>query len=868
MPTFIQSSTAGLNGTSVSATFPAQPITGNLLVAVHHTQKISASQAPAGWSLGRMIEAEGHSLLLYYRIAGASEPTMVTVTSAWATAHNQTLSIMEYSGVRTTNPLDRTMGDISLDVDLVSSFSTSSTGQTRLNDELVIAVIGTQGSATWSGSWSNGFTQRLDRTGGTGGASTFSSHAVADKILSAKDNIETTGSWTTARRANALICTFYGTQADPPAPPANPRRKVWDGASFVQLPREAKRWTGSAWATGTLKHWDGAIWAKVVPTGEYDNFVPWSQLGITSVTDAVITRSTIIDVALAQAKSVTIEPGVTLAFSPDTSITLESTNNIIVRGKLKMRPTDGTKVHTVSFPSIDESTGVGGGDVVLASDTGLWFESTGVWDAVGATKKAWTRLVSSAIAGDGSIVVVDATGWRVGDIIVVCPHEPPTVANHWTHYDERTITSITGVGPYTIGLSSNLTYPHTNVTIEGIVHATEVLNLTRNVKVTGTPTGRTHVMLMGGGHTIKYVESINTGPRNRIGVDDFIQNTKGRYSFHIHELKGKAVGMVLEGCVSRLAGGHAFVAHESHGVTFKDCIAHDVFDDPFWYDAFVNDFVDEGQGSGHVPAPHDLLFDGCVASLVKTNPSFRGIRLSGFAIGRGTGNKIINCAAVGVQGSVDSAGFAWREAAVGVFDFDQNTSHNNKRHGVFAWQNTHHNHIVSNTVSYWNAHAGFSHGAYVNFYEYTAGNIAYGNLNSGLLLSAQNHPTTNLYGPLKFESVIFDGAGIGLYSVVNGEHSLTGSGNVEIRVCTLKGYTTAAIAITSEVTVAPDQVAFIDCTFSGAEDTWLSFSSSAHEDSVVVIQNGNSNGITYECHRSDFAGGTFHAPWNCKRLVI
>ena len=108
-------------------------------------------------------------------------------------------------------------------------------------------------------------------------------------------------------------------------------------------------------------------------------------------------------------------------------------------------------------------------------------------------------------------------------------------------------------------------------------------------------------------------------------------------------------GSLVEGCVVREAGHHAFVPHASHGVTFRDCVAHDTMSSAYWWDP----------GAGN--ATRDAVLDRCVASNVHTDGT--DFRLSAFWLGQGEGNVAIGCVAVGVLGNKNASGFQWPEDA-------------------------------------------------------------------------------------------------------------------------------------------------------------------------------------------------------------
>lgn len=72
----------------------------------------------------------------------------------------------------------------------------------------------------------------------------------------------------------------------------------------------------------------------------------------------------------------------TVALDPTKNITITTTKNIILTGKLISRPNPDV-THTIRFTGIDENKFVGGGDTVLDSDTGLWVIGAGQLDLQG-----------------------------------------------------------------------------------------------------------------------------------------------------------------------------------------------------------------------------------------------------------------------------------------------------------------------------------------------------------------------------------------------------------------------------------------------------------------------------------------------------
>ena len=411
---------------------------------------------------------------------------------------------------------------------------------------------------------------------------------------------------------------------------------------------------------------------------------------------AVISRPVVID-RNSNVAGVVVEKGGRLIFDRDKSVTLTTPGNVIVRGRLVMRPRNPRKKHQLVFRGINENSFVGGGMKPISSDVGLWVMDGGKLVAVGSGKKAWARVAGAISAGSRSFSLrVKPAGWRRGDQIVLTPTGETSGGDHYLRFDRGEITSIQDKK---IGLSDPTSFAHPEVQAGGKIFSAEALNLTRNVVIQGTPGGRAHIFIRSDrAQKIKNCLIRHMGPRKK---DDVVL---GRWPIHFHHAMNGSRGSVVKGCVVQDAGSHAYVAHISHGVTFKNCIAYDVMETPFWWD--------DGDASNNV------VYDRCVAAKCT-----RGVaNVSGFAAFRGNGNKMRNCVAVGVQTRFDTNGaFQWPSArneglwvtATGLI------AHNNQGPGLRFWINSNTRHHIEDAVFFRNGVAGIVHGAYGNPVKYS-----------------------------------------------------------------------------------------------------------------------------------------------------
>ena len=436
----------------------------------------------------------------------------------------------------------------------------------------------------------------------------------------------------------------------------------------------------------------------------------------------------------------TVAAGQTVELDPNANTTVTLSGNLVVQGILRSHPAPGV-THVLRFTGITESSFVGGGNVPLATDKGLWVTDAGQLDIAGTTKLPWTRAATS-LAKSATTLTLQAppVGWAVGDGVLIAPTEKPTVTGFSTHHELRTITSVSGS---TIGVAA-LSFAHPSVTVKpGVTYGAEVLNLTRNVRIEGQDaTHRTHVWMKSSvPQSIRNVAIRYVGPQKGSPADVVL----GRYGLHFHRMLDGSRGSLVEGVVVRQTGGPAFAVHQSNGVTLRNTISFDTQDAAYWYDP------------GGSEAPSDTLYDGAVAAFVKPTPKQgAGYRLMAFWLGLGQGNACLRCVTFGVQGARNAAGFAWPEDNLGVWRFEDSMAHNNKRDGIFVWQNVIGGHFLDRFTGYHNGYAGIEHGAYTNEYHYRD-SVLFGNYQAGLVLHATSKEKLP---PTSFERSYVDGAGV------------------------------------------------------------------------------------------------------------
>jgi hypothetical protein len=525
---------------------------------------------------------------------------------------------------------------------------------------------------------------------------------------------------------------------------------------------------------------------------------------------AVVSKPILYDTD-ATVAGVRVEAAGDLVFDPASTRQLRSTGNVVVAGRLRMRPGAWDRRHDITFVDVDESRFEGGhSDEPMETDVGLWVTGNGLLDVQGTPKTAWTNLAGAAEQGDRTITVADATGWRVGDEVVVTPTEPTTVPDHWAHHDRRTVVSVDGTR---VGLDRGLSHPHPAVTVRpGVTHTAEVLDLTRNVTIQGTPEGRSHVMMLAAARpqAIAHLGLRHMGPRQ--GDEEVL----GRYALHFHANYDGSAGSQVDGVVAYDSTGHAFASHLSNGVTFQECVAHDMVDDAFWWDLSLS-----GEGRDLVPS-NQIVYDRCVASYVKSGGNSK-FNLTGFLMGAGDGNVARGCVSTGVEGGAESsAGFHWPSHSRNdeVWTFEGNLAHNNRHSGIYFWQNGVPRTIVDRYTAY-HCGLGIFAGSYSNLVSYRDCTI-YACEKGGITISALPSREGRRSGEtITYESVYVDQAGMSEYAVDITKHLARGASDrvTSITGSTFKGGVKAQVGL-PQGGDHPQLYDFVDCTFEGNE-FWL-----------------------------------------------
>jgi hypothetical protein len=300
---------------------------------------------------------------------------------------------------------------------------------------------------------------------------------------------------------------------------------------------------------GTLSNWsDPATWGGQLPGPAAAVIVP---AGRTVLLDQDATVA-----------GLTVEGELRFA---DKDIAL-TTGHVLVQGSGVLRIGDEARPYvrqaliTLTGPSSTQNID-GMGTKFIGAGSG------GRIDMHGETRRMpWTKLAAALPAGATTIQVLDATGWRVGDSIVIAAGsvEPDEA-------EVRSIASITGTS---IGLDRPLQFARVGTvqTIDqrSVDLRSEVGLLSRNIVIQGDAASENtrfggHVMIMAGGKaTIDGVEFRHMGQFDRLG----------RYPFHWH-LVGDASGQYLRNSAINGSIQRGIVVHGTQGALVSGNVVYD-----------------------------------------------------------------------------------------------------------------------------------------------------------------------------------------------------------------------------------------------------------------------------------------------------
>ena len=323
-------------------------------------------------------------------------------------------------------------------------------------------------------------------------------------------------------------------------------------------------------STASAKRWsDPATWP--------DKKVPAKDAVVTIEKD----MNVVLDVSPPPLRSLTINGKLSFADNKDLELTTEW---VMVHGELEIgteaKPHTRKATITLTDNVKDEDmSGIGGTND--RSDRGIMMMG-GTLNLHGNRTNSWTKLSKTAEAGSNSIEVLNAAGWRVGDVIVLAstdfdPHQA----------ERRTIAAIRG---NTITLDKKLDYMHFGKITFDVDERGEVGMLSRNILIQASPDADQtlfggHIMAMVGSKM--YVDGVEL---NRMGQNMHL----ARYPIHWH-LIGDAQGQYIKNSAIHDTYSRCVTVHGTNDLDIENNVTYNNIGHCF----FLEDAVEHGNQFVH-----------------------------------------------------------------------------------------------------------------------------------------------------------------------------------------------------------------------------------------------------------------------------
>jgi cell migration-inducing and hyaluronan-binding protein len=314
----------------------------------------------------------------------------------------------------------------------------------------------------------------------------------------------------------------------------------------------------------TLRWSDPASW----PDGK----VPGKGDAVTIGHDMAV----VLDVNPPALRSLTVQGK--LSFADDRDIGLETEWIYLPGGELEIGTEARPHRHQATITLTDS---VPNEDINTMGDRGIMLQR-GTLNLHGDRANAWTKLASTAGAGSSRIEVLDASGWRRGDEIVLASTDfNPRQA------ERRHITAITGNA---LTLDAPLQYMHFGAITFGVDERGEVGLLTRNILIQAADDAATsyfggHIMAMAGSHM--YVDGVEL---NRMGQNMHL----ARYPIHFHVL-GEGQGQYVRNAAIHDTYSRCVTVHGTNNLRIENNVTFNTVGHCF----FMEDGIEHGNQFVH-----------------------------------------------------------------------------------------------------------------------------------------------------------------------------------------------------------------------------------------------------------------------------
>ena len=282
-------------------------------------------------------------------------------------------------------------------------------------------------------------------------------------------------------------------------------------------------------------------------------------------------RNLVLDVNPPALRSLTIDGK--LSFSDDRDLELKSDWIYLAGGELDI----GSEAHPhTRNATITLTDTVPGENINTMGDRGIMLLK-GTLSLHGDRSNAWTKLARTAKAGSDRIDVLNAGGWRKGDVIVLASTDfDPKQA------EKRTITAVDG---NVLRLDQPLKYMHFGDITFGVDERGEVGLLTRNIRIQASDDAERsyfggHIMAMAGSKM--FVSGVEL---SRMGQNMHL----ARYPIHWH-IEGDGQGQYIQNSSIHDTYSRCVTVHGTNDVRVENNVTYNTVGHCF----FLEDAVEHG----------------------------------------------------------------------------------------------------------------------------------------------------------------------------------------------------------------------------------------------------------------------------------
>jgi len=313
----------------------------------------------------------------------------------------------------------------------------------------------------------------------------------------------------------------------------------------------------------------------IVRTVKWSDASAWPSGKVPAAGEAVtIPRGTevVLDVQPAELRSLTVQGKLT--FSDARDIELKTDWIYVPGGTLQIGTEAAPYRHKATITLTDT---VPNEDINTMGDRGIMLLNGTLSLHGDRGGNTWTKLAHTAKAGSSRIEVLNAAGWRKGDVIVLASTDyNPRQA------EERTIAGVSG---NTLTLDKPLTYMHFGEITFGVDERGEVGLLSRNIKIEASSDAETtyfggHIMAMAGSKM--YLSGIEL---NRMGQNMHL----ARYPVHWH-IVGDAPGQYVENSSIHDTYSRCVTIHGTNDVRVQNNVTYNTVGHCF----FLEDGIEHG----------------------------------------------------------------------------------------------------------------------------------------------------------------------------------------------------------------------------------------------------------------------------------